>query len=157
MWREDGVVIGTRRGLRIGVNERGSQARHGVQEVVLGVDGDLVRLNSASGRIDDDLALGAQLMTNPPQPDLPDIQDSGGSPQGLLGLVHEFGVNGIHQAPVDLACCLAQHRKNGHRNQQPDYRVGPLPADRDAADAEEDGQRREAVSAGVQSVGHQCR
>ncbi len=101
-----------------------------MQQVVLGFDGDVVRLESARGTIDDDLALGSQLMTDPPQPDLAHIQYSGGRPERLLGLVDKFGVHSIHEAPVDLACCLAQHRKNGNGDQQPDDRIGPVPADR---------------------------
>jgi len=34
--------------------------------------------------------------------------------QGLLGLAGEGGVDGVHEAPVDLAGGLAQDSQDGH-------------------------------------------
>ena len=60
------MVIGARRVLRIGVHERRGQSRHGVQQIVLGVDRHLVCLDSTDGGIDNHLALSAELMADPP-------------------------------------------------------------------------------------------
>lgn len=74
---KDRVVIGALRSLRIGVDERGGQPRHGVQEAVLGVDCYLMRLDRAGRGIDDYLTFSPQLVANPPQPHLADVEDSG--------------------------------------------------------------------------------
>ena len=57
-------------GLWVGVHQRGGQPRQRMQQVVLGVDRDLVRLDRAGIGIDDDLAFGAQMVPDPAQPDL---------------------------------------------------------------------------------------
>ena len=71
------------------------------------------------------------------------------------GLVDQVGVDGVHQSGADLADRGAQHAEDRDRDQQPDDRVGPVPAERDAAGAEQHGEAGEAVGAGVQSVGDQ--
>ena len=65
-----GVVVGVPPGLRVGVYQRGGQARQRVQQVVLGADRDLVRGDGAGTGVDDDLAFGAQLVADPAEPDL---------------------------------------------------------------------------------------
>jgi hypothetical protein len=67
-------MIGARLSLRVGVNQRRGQARQRMQQIVLGVDRDLVSLDRAGPGIDDHLALGAQLVSDPPQPNLADIE-----------------------------------------------------------------------------------
>ena len=63
-------------GLRIGVHQRGGQPRQRMQQVVLGVDRDPVSLDCAGTGIDDDFAFGAQVVPDPAQPDLADIEHS---------------------------------------------------------------------------------
>ena len=70
MGRQDGVVVIASPGLRIGVHQRGGQPRQRVQQVVLGVDCDLVCLDCAGIGVDDDFAFGAQLVPDPAQPHL---------------------------------------------------------------------------------------
>ena len=139
----------------VGVHERAGQPRDRVQEIVLGVDRDLMGRGGGEVGRDHDLALGPQLMADPAQPDLAGAEHAVGRPQGALGLVDEGGVDGVHQPPVDLAGRLAQHRQDGHGDEQADDRVGPLPADRDAARPDEHRQRGQPVGAGMQAVGDQ--
>ena len=108
------MVIGAGGGLRIGVHKRRGQPRNGVQQIVLGVDSHLVRLDGACRGIDNHLALSAKLMADPSQPYLADVQDSARSPERLLGLVDKLGVHSVHQATVDLPCSLPQHSEDGH-------------------------------------------
>ena len=97
------MVVSSGLGLGIGVHQRGGQPGQGVQQVVLGSDRDLVRLDRAGPRVHRDLAFGAQLMADPAQPDLACTEDSRGGAEGLLGLVDQGRVDRVHQAPVDLA------------------------------------------------------
>jgi len=53
--------------LRVGVHQRGGQPRQRVQQVVLGVDRDPVRLDRAGTGIDDHLAFSAQTVYDPAQ------------------------------------------------------------------------------------------
>lgn len=151
------MVIGVALRLRVGMDQRGGQARHRVQQAVLGVNRDLVCLDGAGTWADDDLAFGPQLMADPPQPDLADAQHSLGAAQRLFHLVHQGGVDGVYQPPVDLPRGLAQHRQDRHRDEQSDDRVGPIPAHRHTAHAEQHRQGGEPVGAGMQPIGHQGR
>jgi hypothetical protein len=141
----------------VGVDERGGQPRDGVQEIMLGVHRDLVSRRGGEAGRDHDLALGPQLVADPAQPDLAGAEHSVGRPQGALGLVDEGWIDGVHQPPVDLAGRLAQHRRDGDGDEQADDRVGPVPADRDAARPDQHGQRGQPVGAGMQAVGDQRR
>ena len=49
------------------------------------------------------------------------------------GLVDQGRVDGVHQPGSDLPDRGAQHAQDRDRDQQPDDRVGPPPADRDTA------------------------
>jgi hypothetical protein len=155
--RVGGGRVGVGGHVGVGVDQRAGQPRDGVQEIVLGVHRDLVRRRGGEAGPDDDLAFGPQLMADPAQPDLAGAEHPVGRPQGALGLVDEGGVDRVHQPPVDLAGRLAQHRQDRHGDEQADDRVGPVPADRDAARPEEHGQRGQPVGAGVQAVGDQRR
>ena len=69
--------------------------------------------------------------------------------------IDQRGVDGVHQPPVDLAGRLPQHGQDRHGDHQADDRVGPVPAQRDPARAQQHGQRGQSVGAGVQPVGDQ--
>jgi MFS family permease len=86
--RQHGVRVGALPGLRVGVHDDRGQPWQCVQQVVFGVDGDLVRLERGNVAAHDDLALGAQLVTDPAEPDQPGAEHAGGGPQRVLGLVH---------------------------------------------------------------------
>ena len=95
--------------LRVGMHQRGGQPRQRMQQVVLGGDRDLVSLDRAGTGIDDDLAFGAQMVPDPAQPDLADIEHSRRRTQRLLHLIDQGRVHGVHQPPVDLAGRLPEH------------------------------------------------
>ena len=109
------MMVSARLGAGIGVDQGRGQPRQGVEQVVLGADRDLVRLDRADPGVNDDFALGAQLMSDPPQADLACIKDAGGGAEGPLGLVDQGRVDRIHQAPVDLAGRPAQRRPGSPR------------------------------------------
>src|SRR6266851_8151352 len=75
--------------LGVSVDESGRQPRNGMQQVVLGADRDLVSLDGGDVRADDHFALGADLVPDPAQPYLADIQHAESGAQGALGLVDE--------------------------------------------------------------------
>ena len=96
MGRQDSMVIIACLGLRVGVHQRGGQPRQRVQQVVLGINRDLVSLDRAGPGIDEDLAFSAQLVPDPAQPDLADIEHARGRAQRLLHLIDQGGVDRVH-------------------------------------------------------------
>ena len=87
MRRQDSVVIMAGLDLRVGVYQRRGQPWECMQQVVLGVDRDLVCPDRAGTGIDDDLAFGAQMVPDPAQPKVAHAHHSGCRPQGLLQLI----------------------------------------------------------------------
>jgi len=69
----------------------------------------------------------------------------------------ERGVHGVHEPPVDLAGSLPQDGQDRHADQQPDHRVGPVPAQRYPARTQQHRQRRQPVRPGMQPVRDQRR
>ena len=109
---------------RIGVDDGGGQPRDPVQEPMLGLLGHVVAFHHRQRRIDHDLALGPQGVTDPAQPDLAEAEHALGGQQLGLDPVDQLGVDGVHQPPVDLAGGIAQHDQDRGRDEQPDQRVG---------------------------------
>jgi len=101
------------------------------------VCGDLVGLDHGGFGGDGDRAFGLEPVADPTQPDLAGIQDSGYLPERVL---YQGGVDGIHQAPVNLGGGLAQDDEDGHDDQQADRRVGPVPAERYPPRSQDHGQ-----------------
>src|ERR1022692_476613 len=120
-------------------------------------DGDLVGLQGGDIRLDHHFAFGPDLVPDPAQPDLSDVQHLGSGSKGPLGLIDQSGIDRVHQAPVDLPRGLAQDGQDRHGDDKPDNRVSPVPAQRDATRAEQHGQGSQPVGAGVQPVGDQRR
>ncbi len=85
-------MISTSARLRIGVHQGSDQAWHGVQKAVLRLDGRLMSLHGGPVGLHDDLALGAQLMAGPPQPDMADAEHAGRSPTRTAGDVKPSAV-----------------------------------------------------------------
>jgi hypothetical protein len=71
----------------VGVDERAGQPGDRVQEIMLGVDRDLVGDRGGDVGRDDDFAFGPQLMADPAQPDLAGAEHPVRRPQRALGLV----------------------------------------------------------------------
>jgi hypothetical protein len=117
MRREDRVMIGHLGRLRVRVDEGGRQPRDGVQKVVLGVNSYLVGLDGAGVRSNDDFAFSPELMADPPQAHLTDVQNSWCGSQDLLRPVDELWVNGVHEAAIDLPRGLPQDGQNRQRDQ----------------------------------------
>jgi hypothetical protein len=69
----------------VGVDEGSGQPRDGMQQIVLGADGDLVRLPGSDVRADDHLAFGADLVADPAEAYLADIQHAAGGDAAPLG------------------------------------------------------------------------
>jgi hypothetical protein len=147
------VVVGVVQ--RVGVDHGGGQVREGVNEPVLGADRDRVRLDHRTVRVDQDRALGPEPAADPAQPDRPGAQHPGGRAQGRLGRVGQRRVDAVHQPRADVAGGLPAHGEDEYRDGQPDYGVGPGPAERHPARPGQHGQRGEPVGAGVPAVGHQ--
>jgi hypothetical protein len=122
--------------VRIGVHECTRQAGDGVNEAVFGVDRDRVPGDHGQIRVDNDLAVRAQAVSDPTQLDVADRDDTRRCPQDRSHCVHCGRIDTVHQAPIHLAGGDAQYREDRHRDGQPHYRVGPVPTQRDAAGAE---------------------
>src|ERR1700761_1449762 len=150
---EGGVVVGAVVGGGVGVDDRGGEAGDGVDETVLSLDSDGVGGDSCGAGVDEDVALGPELVADPAHADLAGAQYAGDGGQGRFGLVDEGGVDGIHEPAVDLAGGRSHHGQDGDRDEQADDGVGLPPAQGDAARAGQAGQGGEAVGAGVRPVG----
>jgi hypothetical protein len=48
----------------------------------------------------------------------------GNGTDGMLGLIHQHRLHGVHEPPVDLTRGVAQHQEDGDGDDQPDHRVG---------------------------------
>lgn len=131
------VIVNAFGCLRVSVYQRSGEARQPVQEEVLCLDGYLVCLDGGRIGSDHNLALGAQLMAEPTEPDVAYVQDSGHRTQRLFGLINKGRIDGVHQPTVDLSGRLAQHDQDRQCDDQPHDRVGPLPANGQAAHAQQ--------------------
>jgi len=63
--------------LRVSVDQRAGQARDGVQQAMLGADGELMGLHGTDAGRDNDLAPGPDLTADPAHPDLPTSRTPG--------------------------------------------------------------------------------
>jgi len=97
-----GVMVIAVSGLRVRMHDRSGKTGKGMQESVLGADRYLVGLDRRRGAVDDDLAFGAELVADPAQPDLADVEHARRSPQCFLSLVDERRVDGVHESAVDF-------------------------------------------------------
>jgi hypothetical protein len=88
------VIVRALAGLGVGVHQRHAQVRHGMPELMLGADRDLVCLDHAGVGVDNHLALGLQLVADPPQPDLADAKHAVRGAQRLLRLIEHGRVDG---------------------------------------------------------------
>jgi hypothetical protein len=128
-------VLTSRSRLGVGMDQRGIEPGQCVEQLVLSLDRNGMGLNSGAIRRDHDLALGAELVADPSQPDLTDVADAWHTAEGGLSMVDERGIDGIHEPSVDLTSGLAQHQQDGDRDYQADYRIRPLPSKGYAPDA----------------------
>ncbi len=83
------MTVGALGGLRVGVDEGGRQPGQRMEQGMLCRDGGLVTLDGGGAGVDNDLAFGAELVADPAQTDLPDVQHPGHGAQYLLGLVDQ--------------------------------------------------------------------
>lgn len=128
------------RGCRIGVHQCGVELRHRVQQRVLARDRDRVRRAYGQFPVDDDSDLGAQPVTDPAQPQFAHLLYAVDRQERRLRGVDEGRVDGVHDAPEDLAGGVPQHEQDGRRDQKSDDRVRRPPAERRATGTEQDGE-----------------
>jgi hypothetical protein len=86
-----------------GVDGGAGQPGDGVDEVGFGVVGDLVGLSEAETRVDVEIGLGVQDVTDPADLDGADGAHPGCVGQHVFGPVDEGRVDGVHEAAQDLA------------------------------------------------------
>ena len=110
--------------VRIGVHERGGRAGEPVDQLVLGVDRDPVRVHDASR---------SRRRRSPPRRAARARSSAAARPtpgtpwcRGRSLALDERGVDGVHQAALDLAGRPPQDGEDRHRDEQADDRVGPL-------------------------------
>ena len=63
--------------------------------------------------------------------------------------VHHGGIDGVHEAAVDLPGGVTQYDEDGDGDREADDGVGPVPAEGHAAGTEQYGERGEPIGAGV--------
>ena len=108
-----------------GVNGDAGEAVSGVEKIVLRVMCDGVRLAQRGVRVDGDLDLGVQLMSDPADLDRLHPTYAFRMSEVVLDQVDQGGVDGVHEPAVDLARGGAQHAEDGDGDEQPDDGVGP--------------------------------
>jgi GNAT superfamily N-acetyltransferase len=149
------VVISASTLVRVSVHERRDQARHRVQQIVLGPDCHFVCLERRRPRIDDDLTLGPQLVSGPAHPYVANAEDARRRRKHFLGPLDDRRVDSVHQAPVNVPSGLPEHGDDGHGDEQPHDGIRPRPAERHPSRSQQNGERRIAVCTSMQPVGHQ--
>ncbi len=97
---------------------------HVAAEAVLGLVGDAVRGHEVQVRAYPDAGLDPDPVTRPSQPDRVHREHSGGGGERGLGGVDELGIDGVHQAPVDVARRATQHDEDRDGDEQPDDGIG---------------------------------
>ncbi len=122
------------------MDQGGGEARDGVQQGVLRVDGDAMGLPDRRLAVHHQGHLGAQPVPDPAQPQLTHPAHAGYLGQYALGPVHQRRIDGVHQAPEHLARRVPQDQHDRGRDRQPDDRVGESPSQRRAARAQQHGQ-----------------
>src|SRR5688572_13123220 len=105
-------------GQGFGVDGGRGEASYAVDQVVLDLVAQVVRLDQGGGGVHGDARLGKQLVAVPAQPDVGHVDHAGGGADDLLGLVDQGRVDGVHQPPVDLAGGIAQNEQDRHGDQQ---------------------------------------
>ena len=113
-------VLTSRSGSGVRVDQGGIEPGQCVEQLVLSPNSNGVGLNSGAVGRDHDLALGAQLVADPSQPDLTDVKYTWHAAKDGLSTVDEGGIDGIHEPPVDLTRSLAQHHQDGESDCQAD-------------------------------------
>ena len=124
---------------------------------MLGGHHHLVGLGQCEVGAQDEVAIGLQLVTDPPQPKPADLDNARNLGESMLGSGKQGGVHGVHEPAVDLPGRLAQYDDDGHGDDQPDDGIGQLPACGDATCTEHHRERGEPVGAGMEPVGDQGR
>jgi hypothetical protein len=152
---ESRVGIGAVVGARVGVNRGVCEPGYLVQEGVAGLFGDGVTGGHAEVVVHDDVGFPVETVTDPSQSDCAHRFNARDVAQHVLGAVDQLGVDGIHEAVKHLAGGASQHGEDRECDQQADNRIGPVEPGGDPGGAEDDGEGREAVGAGVKSVRHQ--
>ena len=127
-----------------------------MDQLVLGVVRDSVRVIEGDARVDVELGVGVQAVSDPAHADAAHRRDARPRCQGGFGLIYEIRIDAVQQAPEDISCRSAQNGQDGHGDQQANDRIGQREPERDTARGQQHRQRREAVGAGVQAVGNQC-
>jgi hypothetical protein len=122
------------------VDQGRGEAGHGVQQGVLGVDGDAVGLAYGHVTVHHDRDFGAQPVTDPAQPQLTHPAHPGDLGQRPLGPVHQGRIDRVHHPAEHLPRGVPQHQRDRRRDRQPDDRVGQLPAQGRSAGAQQHGQ-----------------
>lgn len=97
------VVVSPIRGGGVGVHQRRGHPRHGMNQLVLGVEGHLVRLDHRGCRVDDDGDLRAQPVPGPAQPQRSNLEHPVDLTQRGLGLIDQRRVDGIDEPVVHVA------------------------------------------------------
>src|SRR5215203_6363440 len=124
-----------------------------VQHPVLRLVGDVVSGDQVERLVHDDAGVRADPVADPPQPDVLDVQHTGGGADGVLCGRGERRVDRVHQASVDVTSSTAQHDQDGDGDQQTYDRVGQREAEQDAGGPQDHGERGEAVGTCVEAIG----
>ncbi|CAM5338199.1 hypothetical protein SALBM311S_08110 [Streptomyces alboniger] len=114
------------------MHQCGREPWHRVQQGVLCLHGDGVRLTYRRLAVHDDRHLGAQPVPDPPQPQLAHAAHPFDLPYCPLGPVDQGRIDGVQHAPEHLARSVPQDQGDRGGDRQPHDRVGQLPAQRGA-------------------------
>ena len=148
-WRRHASNVG-----RVGVDHCGRDFRQGMRQIVLAVVRDAMCRSQTQHRVDIELGVGVQSMTDPAQPHAVHRQHPRPAGQNGLGGVDQLRIHTVDEPAEYVAYRSAQHGQDGEGDDQADDRVGERETQRDAAGADQHGERGEPVGAGVQAVGN---
>src|SRR5438309_361751 len=99
---------------------------------------------------DPDVSL--ETVPDPPDAQLANVHDAVDATDNAFCGVHELRVDGVHETLSDTASRLKEHPNDRSADHKPDDRISPLPTDGDSHGTDENGQRGQAVGAGMKTV-----
>jgi len=102
-----------------------------------------------------DAQVSGQAVPHPSNPDPFNVVDARNEPRLPLDAGDDGGVDGVHEAFVDLSGGTSQHGEDGDGDDEPDDWIGLLDPCGHADRSEGDGQGGEPVGASVVAISHQ--
>ena len=152
-----GLGVGIHAAVPARVDVDDGAGHHGqlVEQGVVDALGDAVGRHHPEVPVHGDAGLGVHAVAEPPYAQLSYMLDAFHPSRHRLGLGHQLGAHGVHEALTNAPCRLDQHHDDHCGDTQTDGGVGPFEARGQANRPQQHCQGGEAVAAGMQALGYE--